>query len=68
MRCSAAEATLLCSIGAMGVLSILEIEADLIETFFRDKVIILTEISPVDDGVNKFARIRFEVARAFDAP
>lgn len=52
----------------MGVLSILEIEADLIETFFRDKVIILTEISPVDDGVNKFARIRFEVARAFDAP
>jgi hypothetical protein len=55
--CGAAKATFLGSIGTVWVFSILEVEAYLVESFFGDKVIVLTKVSAVDDGINKFAWI-----------
>jgi hypothetical protein len=46
------ETALLCPICAVGVLSVLEIEADLVEALFCDVLVVLTKISTVDDGVD----------------
>jgi hypothetical protein len=52
MSGSAAETALLRPIGTVRILAILEIEPDLIEAVFRDKVVLLAKVAPVDDRVD----------------
>lgn len=49
---SASKTALLCSVGAIGVLSVLEVETDLVEALFRYKLVVLPQISSVYDGVD----------------
>jgi hypothetical protein len=60
------EPALLCPVRAVGVLPILEVEADLVEALFGCVLFVLTEISTIDDGIDKLAWERLEVAAALD--
>ena len=66
MRCGTTETALFCSIGTMGVFAILEIEANLVEPLLGYKLIILSQVSAIYDGINKLARIRLQVTATFD--
>jgi hypothetical protein len=61
------EPALLCPVRAVGVLPVLEVEADLVEALFCCILFVLTEISTVYDGVDYLAWERLEVAAALDA-
>lgn len=50
-RCTP-ETTLFGPVGAIRVLSVLEVKADLIEALFRDEVVLSAKIATVDDSVD----------------
>jgi hypothetical protein len=52
MGCGTTEAALLRSIGAVGILSVLQVEANLVEALFGHELVVLAKISAVDDGVD----------------
>ena len=64
-----AQAALLGAVGAVGVLAMLEVEANLVEALLGDEVFALgAQVAAVDDGVDELVRVRAQVAAAFDAP
>ena len=63
-----AQAAFLCAVGSVWVFAVLQVEADLVEALFRHKVVVLPQIAPVYDGIDKLAGIRLEIAAALDAP
>lgn len=68
MRRGAAQAALLRTVGASGVLVVLEVVAYLVEALLGDKLFrIAAEFAAVDDGVDEAVRVRAKVAAAGDA-
>ena len=68
MRRCTPQTALFGAVCSVGVFSVFEVEADLVEALFGDKVFALrTEITAVDDGINKLVRVGSEVAAAFHA-
>ena len=65
--CSGAQTTLFGSIGTIGIFAVFEVETNLVKALFRYKIIILTEIATVDDGIDELSRIRFEITTALYA-
>jgi hypothetical protein len=56
------------TVGTIGVFAVLEVEANLVKALFGDKVVVLAQVAPIDDGVDELPRVRLEVATALDAP
>jgi hypothetical protein len=59
VRCGTTQTAFFCSVGAVGILAVLEVETDLVETLFGYKVVVLAEVSAVDYGVYEFAWVGF---------
>lgn len=69
MRRRTSQAALLSAVGAVGIFAVLEVEADLVEALFRDKVFTLgAKVAAVDDGIDEVVRVGPQVAAGFDAP
>ncbi len=69
VRRRTSQAALLSAVGAVGVFAVLEVEADLVETLFRDEVFTLgAKVAAVDDGINEVVRVGPQVAAGFNAP
>jgi type III secretory pathway component EscT len=54
---SAAKTALLRPISTIGIFPVLEVEADLIKAFLRNKIILLTEITTIYDRIDKLSWI-----------
>lgn len=67
VRRSTAETALLGSVGTIRVFLVFQVEADLIEAFFGDKVVFSTKVAAVYDGVDEIPRIRLQIATTLDA-
>lgn len=63
-----AKSRFLRTIGAVGVFAMLEIEADLIKTFFAYEIFpVGAEVPAINYGVNEFIRVRAQITAALDA-
>ncbi len=70
VRRRAAQSAFLSAVSSVRVPSVLEIELDLVETFFTHKILAaacaVSKVPSVDDGVDELARVALEVAAALD--
>lgn len=68
MRSRRAKSRFLGAVSTMGIFSMLEVEANLVKSFFADKILAFgAKVSAVDDGVDEFIRVRAEVTTSLDA-
>ena len=67
VRRSAPQTAFLRPISAIRVLSVFEIESDLVEAFFRDKVFAFwTEVATINNSIYELVRMGAEISAAFD--
>ena len=69
MRSCTPQPAFLSTVSSVGVFSVFEVEADLIETLFRNEVFTLgAQVAAIDYGVDKLIGVGAKIAAAFDAP
>ena len=63
------EPALFRAICAIGILSVLQVEFDLVEPFLADKILAFrAQVAAIDDGIDELVWVGFEIAATLDPP